>query len=152
MTERGRCCGDERFATGSLAIPLQWGDRLADQGHVVAVEVGDDPVEVVGDERAADAAGVALVDAVPGAEHEVIDEQLRATSNKSASVFLPSSVSTLYSFSTGTQGSSLRRRASSSPWRMCSFSASSSSLQPDSHSSRATTACLGMGLLLRRRR
>ena len=57
---------------------LQRGDRLADQGHVVAVEVGDDAVEVVCDERAAGAARVLLVDAEPEAEHEVVDEQLRA--------------------------------------------------------------------------
>ena len=39
----------------------------------------EDAVEVVGDERAARAAGVLLVDTEPEAEHEVIDEQLRAT-------------------------------------------------------------------------
>ena len=42
----------------------------------MAVEVGDDAVEVVGDERAAGAAGVLLVDAEPEPEHEVVDEQL----------------------------------------------------------------------------
>jgi hypothetical protein len=42
----------------------------------VSVEVGDDAVEVVGDERAAGAAGVLLVDAESEAEHEVVDEQL----------------------------------------------------------------------------
>jgi hypothetical protein len=44
----------------------------------VAVEVGDGAVEVVGHERAAGASRVALVDPVPEAEHEVVDEQLRA--------------------------------------------------------------------------
>jgi len=48
----------------------------------VAVEVGADAVEVVGDERAAGATGVLLVDAVSVAEHEVIDEQLRAAVKK----------------------------------------------------------------------
>src|SRR6266516_1061875 len=48
----------------------------------------------------------------------------------------PSSVSKLYSFSIRTQGSSCRCRASSSPRRVNSFSAASSSRRAASHSSR----------------
>src|SRR4051812_42032938 len=44
----------------------------------MAVEVGDGAVEVVGDERAAGASRVLLVDPEPEAEHEVVDEQLGA--------------------------------------------------------------------------
>src|SRR5215213_8806271 len=43
----------------------------------MAVEVGPDAVEVVGDERAAGTPGILLVDVVAEAEHEVVDEQLR---------------------------------------------------------------------------
>src|SRR5436305_1977405 len=60
-------------------------------------------------------------------------------------VFLPVSVSKAYSFSTGTQGSSWRRRASSSACRMCSFSASSSSRRAASHSSWSPVPCSAMG-------
>ena len=45
-----------------------------------------------------------------------------------------------------------RLRASSSPWRMCSFSASSSSLRADSHCSRVPIMCAGIGFSFRRRR
>jgi hypothetical protein len=44
----------------------------------VAVEVRNDAVEVIGDERAARASRVLLVDPVAEAEHEVVDEQLGA--------------------------------------------------------------------------
>src|SRR5262249_49619181 len=57
-------------------------DRLADEGDVVAVQVGDDAVEMVGDERAAGATGVLLVDAEAEAEHEVVDEKLRAAAEE----------------------------------------------------------------------
>jgi hypothetical protein len=48
--------------------------RRADHRHVALVEVHHAAVEVVGDHRAPDAAGVPV-----GAEHEVVDEQLRAS-------------------------------------------------------------------------
>src|SRR5215207_9772072 len=44
----------------------------------MAVEVGDRRIEVVRDEGAAGATRVLVVDPVPEAEHEVVDEQLRA--------------------------------------------------------------------------
>src|ERR687888_1808939 len=57
-------------------------------------------------------------------------------SNSSARVRVPSSVSKRYTFSSGTQGSSRRCRASSSPSRVCSFSRASSAARAASHSSR----------------
>jgi predicted dithiol-disulfide oxidoreductase (DUF899 family) len=57
---------------------LQGSDRLGHQGHIVAVEVGHDAVEVISHEGAAGASGVLLVDPEPEAEHEVVDEQLGA--------------------------------------------------------------------------
>jgi hypothetical protein len=57
---------------------LERGDRLGDQGHVASLEVRDGGVEVIGDEGAAGASRVLLVDAEPEAEHEVVDEQLGA--------------------------------------------------------------------------
>src|SRR5215204_2975695 len=62
-------------------------------------------------------------------------------SNSSASVRVPSSVSKRYSFSSGTQGSSRRWRASSSPIRVCSFSRWSSSWRAACHSSRLPILC-----------
>src|SRR5262249_37803584 len=56
----------------------QRGNRLGDQRHVMTVEVRENAVEMVGDERATGATGVLLIDPVPEPEHEVIDEQLRA--------------------------------------------------------------------------
>jgi hypothetical protein len=55
---------------------LERSDRLRHQGHVVAVEVRDRPVEVIGDQGAAGASRVLLVDPESEAEHEVVDEQL----------------------------------------------------------------------------
>src|SRR2546423_5244596 len=40
--------------------------------------MGDDSVEMIGDEGAAGASGIVLVDPEPEAEHEVVDEQLGA--------------------------------------------------------------------------
>jgi hypothetical protein len=68
---------------------LERGDRLGHQGHVVAVQVGDHAVEVVGDERAAGAARVLLVDPEPEAEHEVVDEQLGAAVEELGQRLLP---------------------------------------------------------------
>ena len=68
-----------------LLVPaelLKPADRLAHKRHVVAVEMRDGGVEVVGDERAGGTARVALVDVVSVAEHEVIDEQLRSSSKQ----------------------------------------------------------------------
>src|SRR5262249_22107371 len=67
-------------------------------------------------------------------------------SNSSASDLVPSSVSRLYSFSIGTQGSSRRFRASSSPRPVCSFSSASSSSRAACHSSRITTIWSGIGI------
>src|SRR5215213_3830174 len=69
-------------------------------------------------------------------------------SKSSASVFVPSSVSNRYSFSTGTQGSSLRFFASSSFRRVSSFSSASSSSRAACHSSRVPTLKLVITLLL----
>src|SRR6266545_1131399 len=66
---------------------------------------------------------------------------------RSASEALPSSVSNRYSLSTRTQGSSCRRRASSSLWRVSSFSAASSSSRAASHSFRVPVMCFVIGLL-----
>src|SRR5438552_15722093 len=60
---------------------------------------------------------------------------------RSASEALPSSVSNRYFWSIRTHGSSCRRRASSSPRRVCSFSASSSSSRAASHSSCVPVLC-----------
>src|SRR5262249_54924011 len=73
--------------------------------------------------------------------------------NSSARDLVPSSVSKLYSFSIGTHGSSCRIRASSSPRRVHSFSASSSSSRAESHSLRvpvvwSVIAFWGMCVLL----
>ena len=55
----------------------------------MAVEVGDDAVEVIGDERAAGASGILLVDPEPEAEHEVVDEQLGAPFEELVQRLLP---------------------------------------------------------------
>src|SRR5918995_2869511 len=60
---------------------------------------------------------------------------------RSASEALPSSVSSRYSLSIRTHGSSCRRRASSSLRRVRSFSASSSSSRAARHSSRVPVLC-----------
>src|SRR5213080_4805722 len=65
-------------------------------------------------------------------------------SNSWASVFFPSSVSKVYSFSTGTQGSSCRCLASSSSRVPSSCSRSWSSLRAADHSSRVPTLCFGI--------
>src|SRR5262245_12303994 len=61
---------------------------------------------------------------------------------RSASEALPSSVSNRYSLSIRTHGSACRRRASSSPCRVSSFSASSSSIRAASHCSRVPVVCV----------
>src|SRR5215207_2645384 len=66
--------------------------------------------------------------------------------NSSASDLVPSTVSKLYSFSTGTQGSSRRFRASSSPRRVSSFSSPSSSSRAACHSSCVPTFCCVIAL------
>src|SRR5256712_4462488 len=68
---------------------------------------------------------------------------------RSASEALPSSVSNLYCLSTPTHGSSCRRRASSSPRCVSSFSALSSSSRAASHCSRVPVLCLVIALLPR---
>src|SRR6266545_419095 len=67
---------------------------------------------------------------------------------RSASEALPSSVSNRYAFSMRTHGSSCRHRASSSPRRVCSFSALSRSIRAASHSFRVPVMCFVIALLL----
>src|SRR3954447_27005619 len=55
----------------------------------MAVEVGDGAVEVIGDEGAAGASRVLLVDPEPEAEHEVVDEQLGAAVEELGKGLLP---------------------------------------------------------------
>jgi hypothetical protein len=57
---------------------VQRRDRGADERHVAAVEVGDDAVEVVGDQGAAGASLPFVRKPEPDAEHEVVDEELGA--------------------------------------------------------------------------
>src|SRR3989441_3674244 len=66
---------------------------------------------------------------------------------RSASEALPSSVSNLYCLSIRTQGSSCRRRASSSLRCVRSFSASSSSSRAASHSLRVPVMCFVIAVL-----
>src|SRR5216117_3083752 len=68
---------------------------------------------------------------------------------RSASDALPSSVSNRYCLSIRTHGSSCRRRASSSLFRVSSFSALSSSSRAASHCSRVPVLCLVIALLLK---
>src|SRR2546422_8807987 len=68
---------------------------------------------------------------------------------RSASEALPSSVSNLYCLSIRPHGSSCRRRASSSPRCVSSFSALSSSSRAASHCSRVPVLCLVIALLPR---
>src|SRR5215211_7181348 len=70
-------------------------------------------------------------------------------SKRSSRVLVPPSVSKLYSFSTGTQGSSLRFFASSSLRRVSSFSSASSSSRAACHSSRVPTLWFVITSLLR---
>src|SRR6266513_2627009 len=65
-------------------------------------------------------------------------------SNNSASVFLPSSVSNSYSFSTGTQGSSSRFFLASSLSCACSASSFASSSRAACQSSRVAILCSGI--------
>src|SRR6266852_4662586 len=65
-------------------------------------------------------------------------------SKSSASVFLPSSVSNSYSFSTGTQGSSRRFPLISSFRSACSDSSLASSTRAACHSSRVPILCSGI--------
>src|SRR5438034_2732737 len=66
---------------------------------------------------------------------------------RSDSEALPSSVSNRYFLSIRTHGGSWRRRASSSPRRVCFFSASSSLSRSASHSSRVPVFCFVIGRL-----
>src|SRR5438046_5463109 len=66
---------------------------------------------------------------------------------RSASEARPSSVSNRYVLSIRTHGSSCRRRASSSLFRVSSFSALSSSSRAASHCSRVPVLCLVIALL-----
>src|SRR3954447_23923066 len=63
-------------------------------------------------------------------------------SNSSASVFLPSSVSSSYSFSTGTHGSSCRFCVISRVRSACSASSLASSSRAACHSSRVPVVCV----------
>src|SRR5512133_957200 len=67
-------------------------------------------------------------------------------SKSSASDFVPPSVSKLYSFSTGPQGSSRRFSASASLRRVSSSSSFSSSSRAACHSSLVPTLCSVIGL------
>src|SRR3954464_7644247 len=67
-------------------------------------------------------------------------------SKSSASVFLPSSVSKMYSFSTGTHGSSRRFSVTFWPSSPCSASSFASSSRAACHSSRVPTLCAVMCL------
>src|SRR6266516_7404044 len=65
-------------------------------------------------------------------------------SKSSARLFLPSSVSNSYSFSTGTQGSARRFLLTSSFRSACSASSLASSSRAACHSSRVPILCLGI--------
>src|SRR5438034_11833072 len=69
-------------------------------------------------------------------------------SKSSASDLVPSPVSKLYSFSTGTQGSSRRFFVSSSLRRVSSFSSASSLSRSACHSSCVPTVCSVIAFLL----
>jgi hypothetical protein len=97
--------------------PRDTGERHG-HGHVTGVQVGDRAGEGVGRRGAGRAAYRGR-----RAEHEVIDEQLRAPAGKLWQRPGPSSVPKRYSFSMGTQGSSRRSAASWSPRRVSSFPA-----------------------------
>jgi hypothetical protein len=56
--------------------------RFTDEGNVAAVQVGNDTVEVIGDEGASGASLALFGNAVSVAEHEVIDEELRASAKE----------------------------------------------------------------------
>jgi hypothetical protein len=68
----------------SLIIVELWqrGDRRGDEGNAAAVQVGNDRIEVIGDQGASGAALAFLGEPSAIAEHEVIDEQLRAPSKQ----------------------------------------------------------------------
>jgi hypothetical protein len=57
---------------------LQRGDRRTHEGNVTAVQVGDDTVEVIGDQGASGASPALVGEPESVPEHEVIDEELRA--------------------------------------------------------------------------
>src|SRR5262245_11149389 len=57
---------------------LRRGDRRTNEGNVAAVQVGDDTVEVIGDQGASGASAALVGEPESVAEHEVIDEELRA--------------------------------------------------------------------------
>jgi hypothetical protein len=75
----------------------------------------------------------------------VVDEELGALSEESASEACPPSVSNRYSLSIRTHGSSCRCRASSSQRRGNAFSALSSSIRAASHPSRVPILCAVIG-------
>src|SRR5262249_46432507 len=57
---------------------LQRRDRRTHEGNVAAVQVRDDTVEVIGDQGASGASPALVGEPESVAEHEVIDEELRA--------------------------------------------------------------------------
>src|SRR5439155_18472070 len=57
---------------------LQRGDRCTIEANVAAVQVGDDTVEVIGDQGAAGASTALVGEPGSVAEHEVVDEELGA--------------------------------------------------------------------------
>src|SRR5262249_20589220 len=61
---------------------LQRGDRRTHEGNVAPVQVGDDTVEVIGDQGASSASPPLVGEPESVAEHEVIDEELRAPSEE----------------------------------------------------------------------
>jgi hypothetical protein len=61
---------------------LQRGDRLTNEGNVAAVQVGDDTVEMIGDQGASGASPALVGEPESIAKHEVIDEELRAPSEE----------------------------------------------------------------------
>src|SRR5262245_61959856 len=56
----------------------QWGYRRTNEGNVAAVQMRDDAVEVIGDQGAPSASLALVGEPESAAEHEVIDEKLRA--------------------------------------------------------------------------
>jgi hypothetical protein len=65
---------------------LQRGDRRTNEGNVAAIQVGDDTVEVIGDQGAAGASPALVREPGSVAEHEVVDEELRALNSLSEKI------------------------------------------------------------------
>ncbi len=63
-----------------VALELrQRGDRLTNETNVAAVQVGIDTIEVIGDQGTSGASAALVGEPESVAEHEVIDEELRAS-------------------------------------------------------------------------